>query len=148
MKCQNCGRDEVNFHYSSSINGCVTETHLCGECAARAGYDPGRFFSAGDIFGAFFPMFGVRTGFPPSGMRSGLQNMAYPIALQPAIGGYTQDQACCSACGKAETTEGSADVDEKMLKRRELNLKMRAAIESEDFEKAAELRDRIREMEA
>ena len=37
-KCDNCGREEVNFHDTSNINGKVTEKHLCSECAAKLGY--------------------------------------------------------------------------------------------------------------
>ena len=36
MKCQNCGRNEATYYYKSSINGRVTETHLCADCAGRS----------------------------------------------------------------------------------------------------------------
>ena len=37
MKCTNCGKNEANYHYTSNINGNVTERHLCAECAAGLG---------------------------------------------------------------------------------------------------------------
>ena len=37
MKCQNCGRNEATYYYKSSINGRVTETHLCADCARKLG---------------------------------------------------------------------------------------------------------------
>ena len=52
MKCQNCGRNEATYYYKSSINGRVTETHLCADCARKLGYvqrmQPDSFF--GDDF--------------------------------------------------------------------------------------------------
>ena len=38
MKCENCGKNEVTFVYQSSVNGNVTEKHLCAECAEKLGY--------------------------------------------------------------------------------------------------------------
>jgi len=52
-------------------------------------------------------------------------------------------------CGCAEhvARDENSEVDKEMEDRREFYRQMRAAAESEDFEKAAELRDKIREME-
>ena len=44
MKCENCGRNEANFIYRSSINGRTEEHHLCQACAEKLGYTQ-RFFS-------------------------------------------------------------------------------------------------------
>ena len=38
MKCERCGKNEATFYYKSSINGKVTELHLCPECAEALGY--------------------------------------------------------------------------------------------------------------
>ena len=38
MKCENCGKNEVNFVYQSNINGKVEQKHLCAECAKKLGY--------------------------------------------------------------------------------------------------------------
>ncbi len=38
MKCENCGRNEANFIYRSSINGRTEEHHLCQACAEKLGY--------------------------------------------------------------------------------------------------------------
>ena len=39
MKCENCGKEEVSFHYTSNINGNITEKHLCADCAVKLGFD-------------------------------------------------------------------------------------------------------------
>ena len=36
MKCERCGKNEATFYYKSSINGKVTELHLCPECRGGA----------------------------------------------------------------------------------------------------------------
>ena len=38
MKCDRCGKNEATFYYKSNINGRVTETHLCPDCARAMGY--------------------------------------------------------------------------------------------------------------
>ena len=38
MKCEHCGRNEATFFYKSSVNGRVTQVHLCQDCARRMGY--------------------------------------------------------------------------------------------------------------
>lgn len=46
MKCENCGRNEANFVYRSSINGRTEEHHLCQACAEKLGYTR-RFLTSG-----------------------------------------------------------------------------------------------------
>ena len=71
MKCQKCGKNEVNFHYTSNVNGAVTEAHLCADCARESGYmqnsmfgarplmDAGSLFGFGDTFGDTFGTSGL-----------------------------------------------------------------------------------------
>ena len=64
MKCENCGRNEANFIYRSSINGKTEEHHLCQACAEKLGYTQklfarrpsmvDSFFGNDDFFGDFF----------------------------------------------------------------------------------------------
>jgi len=151
MKCQNCGKNEVNLHYSSNINGCVTETYLCAECAAKSGYDFGRMFDTRSAIDEFFPVFGTSGWFMPSPMM--LQDM-FPFASLPRIGIPAQSGECgcdCDCEAPAPAPEARvAGVDDEMKKRRELNAmreQMRIAAEKDDFEKAIELREKIKEME-
>jgi len=190
MKCQECGKNEVNFHYSSNVNGSVTETHLCSDCAAKSGYDLSQLVNFGGIanleqmfdisqslgLGSVFGginspgnnptgMFPVRRGFggyTPMMIPVMRANRLFPFALQPYLGvdenqlrsrnmrsanaEREQDGNCGCGCGKSASEEKKAEVNEEMSRKRELNMQMRAAIEKEDFEKAAELRDKIREL--
>jgi len=148
MKCQNCGNNEVSFHYSSNVNGCVTETHLCSECAAKSGYDIKRIFGEDSFFGDAFP-FGMRNTFLPVPILGfGRAPMFAPLLKTGLPPG---ECACESSCETNVPDPPQVDVDADMLKRREINIlreQMRLAADQEDFEKAVELRDKIKHMEA
>ena len=148
MKCQNCGKNEVSFHYSSNVNGCVTQTHLCSECAAKSGLDIESIFGAGGFFGDESP-FGMRNAFLPVPIFGfGMAPLFAPMlqtGLQPS------ECECGGACEAPVPETPQVDVDAEMLKRREINIlreQMRLAADKDDFEKAAELRDEIKRMEA
>ncbi len=57
MLCQNCSKRQAVTHIKRIVNGEATETHLCSECAHSLGYD-GLFdnFSLNipDFFSSFF----------------------------------------------------------------------------------------------
>ena len=39
MKCQNCGKNEVNYRYTSIVNGVKKEIALCSKCASKMGVE-------------------------------------------------------------------------------------------------------------
>ena len=151
MKCQNCGKDQINFHYSSNINGCITERYLCSECADSEG-DFSEILGAG-VFDSMFDSCGEAFGFiAPS---FGFINAHRQFAARPQVGIIQKTSACCAENDDCRAESGvcckdAPDVDVDMQKRRELNImreELRAAIVNEDFEKAAVLRDNINEFE-
>ena len=135
MKCSKCGKNEVNFFYKSNINGEVTEQTLCTECAEEMGLMRDVFAESRRMMRGFFedsferimPRFSL-------GARDFLRL------------GERNEEPC--SCGKCETM---AEADPELVKRREISAlrhQMKMAADAEDFEKAAELRDKIRSMEA
>ena len=67
MRCYKCGKAEVNFHFTSNINGRRAEMYLCADCAAKSEYrmyqnnknnpvNNGGFGLSGNPNG-FFPLF-------------------------------------------------------------------------------------------
>lgn len=57
MLCQNCEKNEATTHIKQIINGKMTQTHLCSDCAKHLGY--GDMFSdfslnLSEFFGNFF----------------------------------------------------------------------------------------------
>jgi len=148
MKCQKCGMSEVSFHFSSNINGCTTEAHLCSACAAKEGYDVGRLFGAGSIFGGFSPALGSRGVFLPVAFPTFGYSMPATCAPRPQVACRSLPAAGNCNCGKHAPGDTAGNVDGEMMERRELYMQMRAAAEREDYETAAQIRDRIKDLEA
>ena len=146
MKCQKCGKNEVSFRYSSNVNGCVTETNLCSQCATEAGYDFEQLFELGSFFDGMFPMRGLG-GFRQIAIPMIQTSQMLPFAMGRTKSMLEQGDSCKCGCGSQIAKEAGVEVDEEMSLRRELNAQMRAAVAKEEFEKAAELRDRIKELE-
>lgn len=54
MLCQNCNKNEANMHMKRIINGSAAEVHLCSDCARSLGY--------GEAFSGFGLGFGELLG--------------------------------------------------------------------------------------
>lgn len=144
MKCENCGKYEADYHYTSNINGNVTEKHLCSECARKLGYGSDMFYNTGSLIDDMFD------GFFSTGRRSmtpfGTLGMTMPAMLIPQI--YINMDGGIPIAAPSEEKNTAADPE--MKKMREMNIlknQMKTAAENEDFEKAAEIRDKIKKLE-
>ena len=144
MKCQKCGNNNATFHYKANINGQITEQHLCAECAEQAGFTNERMFGA-DMFGSMFNNFfdgffaPVNRGFFPEFGR-----LVMPVMTVPQI------EYVVKSDEEKNKEKVPTATDEEMKRRREINVireQMNAAVKEEDFEKAAELRDKLRALE-
>ena len=145
MKCQNCGKNEATFYYKSNINGRVMESHLCPQCARQLGLvqDMRRpmissFWDDDDFFTRTFRM------------------------LEPLLGGFgsrlltefpepvdVTQQARHAAEEPREDNLVQGDEREKLSRQRQRNAletQLRHAVETENFEEAAKLRDQLRSL--
>ncbi|MDR2357989.1 MAG: UvrB/UvrC motif-containing protein [Oscillospiraceae bacterium] len=148
MKCENCGRNEVNFHFTSNVNGVVTERHLCSECAAKLGYGGMASMAPGGLLGGIFSDFlGHGRGIAPI---MGALGMAAPAFTAPELvlaaprTGWQPDMDTPREAGP------NVSLDDDLKKKLEINklrAQMQNAVQNEDFETAAHIRDRIRKME-
>lgn len=149
MKCENCGKEEVHFHYASNINGNITEKHLCAECAAKLGFSDMPVFRPEMSFeDALARLFGAR---PNRRMFSGY-GMLFPAYVVPTVGMIIPGPSAGGAGTQTEAppAEIKPEIDPEMQKRREINIlreQMRAAADAEDYEKAAAIRDSIKNLE-
>jgi protein arginine kinase activator len=148
MKCENCGREEVNFHFTSNINGSITEKHLCAECAAKLGFTDKAVFKPEMSFeDAFMDLFG---GMPNRRMFTGY-GLMLPTFVIPTVGMIIPGAAYDGGSAQpVQTAEIKPELDAEMQKRREINIlreQMRQAADAEEYEKAAVLRDSIRKLE-
>lgn len=159
MKCENCGKNEVTFVYQSNINGQVTEKHLCSECAEKLGYTQkvashsqrmmqnffGNSFFGDSFFDDFFsPMpslFGRMNRLLENPFDDFFDTMP---ALSPASNQETaQEEKKDDLVGKEDQGRFAY-----MRQMNALKLEMKKAVHQENFERAAELRDQIRSLEA
>lgn len=157
MKCENCGKNEVSFVYRSNINGKVEEKHLCQECAQKLGYtqkiqDSYTGFqnlfrsSFSNIFAPMHALAG-RNGasfFGDNFFGGSLlgDNLFDDFFAMPALGCGTAE----AAAPAQQENLVSAEEQKKISHERELNAlraEMKQAVESENFERAAQLRDQI-----
>lgn len=155
MKCEKCNEREANFFYTATINGKTTQRRLCSECAAEEGLDKafGRFEHE-SLFGDFFDepfgmldsFFGGRSLF--SGLMPRMMTLPRSLFAPTESAGQTQQSP-----GPAQTeAEAKIPVDagEEVKTGRELRAlkhQLHEAVKAEDFEKAIELRDKIRKLE-
>lgn len=157
MKCTNCGNNNACYHYKYNINGNITEAHLCPDCAAKMEGN-GEFKELNDMFGQFDSMF---SGFdrmfnnvfsdPFFGRTfSPFRSFGMPTLVMPRIA-FAVPANATQTEEKTETgNKADPRVDPELSKKREINAlreEMKAAAEAENYEKAAEIRDKLRKME-
>ena len=151
MKCENCGKNEVTFMYQSNINGRVTEKHLCSECAEKLGYTQKiaahsqrmmqNFFGGGFFDDFFSPM--------PSLMGRMNRMLEDPFddffSDMPALGAAKEEPQ-----QKQDDLVGQEDQNWFAYQRKmnALRMEMKKAVHQENFERAAQLRDQIHQLEA
>lgn len=194
MKCQHCGKNEVNVHLRQSINGQTSEYALCSECAEKLGV--GGMFADFDSFGGFGGM-NFLNSFPFGGsmfaplfgsMMGGSAAKTLPQTRRCELCGSSFDDIAkrgktgCAQCydtfgdrlapsiermhnrtrhigklpGKAAPAPTAPPSAQRQVSKPEtskadtvetLRARLNEAIAKEEYEQAAVLRDRIKEME-
>ncbi len=167
MLCQHCQKNEATTHVKTMINGEYAEYRLCPECAHELGYDS--MFSDftadfGGLLGSFFSAaLPARSGATHCKLcgstmhdikNTGKVGCAecydtFFSELMPTIRnvhGNTEHIGKRPVIEYEKVEEDQSDRKESSLE--DLKSQLRQAIEDENFERAAELRDKIKEMEA
>jgi len=109
--------------------------------------DQSSFVDLSELLNEFFPVRGVG-GFMSLAIPMKQSSAVLPFSVHPLMSMPQQGSTYDCGYGQARKSDITVEVDEEMSFRRELNALMRAAVENEEFEKAAELRDIIRELES
>lgn len=168
MLCDICGKNQATVHLTEIIDDKMTELHLCEECAQKKGAQMESHFGLADLLAGLADLGGQFTttkketrikcsrcgltyeDFKKIGrLGCGECYTAFKEALLPLlkrIHGSTQH------CGKvpkkltkvAKAPKVSAKQKDEL---QELREQLQKAIQIEEFEKAAEIRDKIREIE-
>jgi len=156
MKCEKCNNEAV-FHYQSNVNGEKTEYHLCADCAKEQGLGEMLFLRPHSMYESFFrePFGGFMSGFfrePFSSIGEGFFGRgSFTHGLsEPGVNIAVGEPEKATVSEHVKTDNIPEDAGEEFRARRELHAlkhQLRAAVHAEEFEKAAELRDKIRELE-
>jgi len=159
MLCEKCGQREATTHVRQNINGHIQEFHLCTDCATLGGKSEliGSFsHTFSDMLSA---LFGEPRSIPSQKRCEGCGALFSDIVSSGKLG--------CAKCystfyqellptisrlhGQTEhigKVSGNASEEVKTRRRlQSLRQQLQQAIEEEEFEKAAALRDNIRQLE-
>ncbi len=127
MLCDKCGKNEANIHISRIVNGAKVEHNLCGECA-----------------GILAGMFGI---FPIGGLFGDMREMSL-IGIVGSMNSQSQpktpmDERDFEAMGLLTPgkSESAQEVESETVE--ELNVLLKRAVDTENYEEAARLRDKI-----
>lgn len=168
MLCQHCNEKEATNHYKRVINGHKEEAYLCAGCAHALGYDRmmeemslGFGMGLGSMLGNFLSA------------TSSVNKALAGVERCPQCGASFNDivswgMVGCGDCynqfrdrlmpsienlhghavhnGKA-AKQATIKVKEELSEKEKLERAMNAAVERQDFELAAELRDKIHALE-
>ena len=166
MKCQKCGANNANTHVKTIINGEFREYDLCSECAHKMGYtnvfaDMENDFSG--LLGSFFTnVLPARTqatrcefcGSTYSEIaKTGQVGCAncyklFADQLYPSIRRIHGNTTHCGKnSGRAAAAEKKPAEMTKEEKLADMKKQLDAAVKEQNFELAAELRDKIKETE-
>ena len=146
MKCENCGRNEANFVYRSSINGRTEEHHLCQACAEKLGYTRRFFDQRPSVMDSFF---GNNSFF--SSMPSLMGRM-----LESPFDDFFDEMPAIGAAPVQEVQKErkdnlmSCEDQSRFSYLRQMNALKHAqkkAIQEEEFYRAAELREQKHKLE-
>jgi protein arginine kinase activator len=160
MKCENCGKNEVTFVYRSNINGEITEKHLCKACAEKLGYSRRiaahnqqmmQNFFGGSLFGDSF----MNDFFSPMPSLFGRMGRMLEdpfddfFAEMPALRAVPAPQEAAEEEKKDDLVGKEEQKHFAYLRQMNaLKMEMKKAVHQENFERAAELRDQIKALEA
>lgn len=171
MLCEKCGKNEATVHYSEIINGKKTSYALCRECADKMGIggtsDPFDGLGAHSLLSGFFGDM-----FEPVTISKKIN--PEPEARCPVCSATLREIANtgkvgCAECyrtfrdelsptirrihgggtykGSAPAGTGAGEPEKTVPEPDALRSELYEAIKNEEFERAAELRDRLRALE-
>jgi protein arginine kinase activator len=172
MLCDICGKKQASVHLTEIIDDQMTELHLCEECAKEKGSQMEKHFDLSDLLAGLAdmgaqdvqPQIEEKLKCPNCGMTyrdfkttgqlgCGDCYKAFRKNLLPLlkrIHGSTQyfgKTPAVLAAGGSKMQAQKAKIISAAQQLQELKTKLQKAIQAEEFEEAARLRDKIKELE-
>ena len=162
MKCEKCQKNEATVFYRENINGKEAKYHLCPKCAAELEKESGTAFQnffAGDLLGSVFAPISRRSEVSAENEKCSLCGCTFSFIQKNGKVGCPKcyESFASYLAPTVKRLHGSAThrgkvphkFREKLSAKREaeqLEAELKAAVASEEYEKAAELRDKLREI--
>lgn len=153
MKCEKCREKEAEVFCTITVNGQTARRRLCAGCADEEGF--GEYFNrvrervSESFFGISDSFFG--DFFEPAGFLGSLRHLPFSALIPQAVETCERrPDALTKTVGADSDTGIPDDAGEAIRKRREISAlrhRMKSAVREENFEKAAEIRDRIKEID-
>ncbi len=168
MKCQKCNKNEATTHYTQVINGNKTEYFLCAECAAenedlynfKLGFD-NEFDSFNNFFSGFLSNPYTKSIQGVSKESCDFCHMTFREFLNGGRLGCSKcyenfasrllnplKQIHGSTVHTGKVPERTGGMLKKTRKIEKLENELKEAVNTQNFEKAAELRDTINELKS
>ncbi len=159
MLCERCGNKTATTHIKSTINGVTEQHHLCSQCARE--YSAHNTMTLDNLIGSFFgetlkaqsladnrkrcPGCGVCFDDIASSGKVGCDK-CYEVFLDQLLPSLQRMHGRSRHAGKSPIGETKAPTAEDKIG--ELNKQLKKAIDEQNFEQAAILRDQIKEIES
>jgi protein arginine kinase activator len=167
MLCDICGKKEATVHLTEIINEQMSKLHLCEECAKDKGAEMEEHFGLNDLLAGLAGLGASITSGPGVQSTKAVESIKCP-GCSFTYQNFTKiGRFGCGECydafkkhigpllkrihgsdkhlGKVPLTAGKTPKDTKNMQ--ELRAKLDKAIQSEEFEEAARLRDKIKELD-
>ncbi len=163
MLCDKCGKNQATTHYKQTVNGTTQEYHLCSDCAKNLASMPGKgLFDFSDILGTLFGQTyagrmisagGKQPACPNCGLhfneiaQTGKVGCAqcYETFYEEFLPSIQRIHGKTAHNGKVPRSAGA-----RLRLRSEIDTlknQLKTAVDSQEFEKACEIRDRIQKLE-
>ena len=160
MNCEVCGKKEATVHLTEIVNDQVTKLNLCEDCAREKGAEMEEHFGLSELLAGLTdigttvePETAITTKCPNCGLS--YQNFrkigrlgcsvcydAFKKELTPLL---KRIHGSDRHVGKVPLKGGKTIKDTRTLQ--DLKVQLDKAIQMEEFEEAAKLRDKIRDLE-
>lgn len=160
MQCEKCKKVKATVHLTEIHNNIKRESHLCEECAQQKGIVQKMSFDVSDVLGNLLDMKVPKSVKDNIAAKCPQCGMTYTLFRSKARFGCANDYDVFKAgvvpllekihgssqhCGKVPATADAGRRKESDLIK--LKRELDRVIKQEDFEKAAEIRDRIKTLE-
>lgn len=159
ITCQRCGKHPATAYFTQTVNGKTTQLALCPACVAELGYSSLSGMNLGHLFGSIlgnaFPTVSETDQKRCPGCGCSFQEIArtgkvgcadcYTTFYDRLLPNLERIHGKVKHEGKLSSTAAPRERTEYEIK--QLKRQLSQAIEKQEFEEAARLRDQIAELE-